>query len=292
MSWIELKLNVPYESLEQISGYLFALGCEGINVTDKEIYIYFTEHYWTDEIKLGLVECIRNFIPHFSLRHLQISALADQDWNINWKDSFRSLRITSRITVAPPWEKPNIQEGGMVITINPKMAFGTGHHESTQLAIIALEKWLKEGMQVLDIGTGSGILAITAKKLGAESVLAIDNDPLAINNAEENTRLNKLSGKVKFFVAELEYVYRQEYDLICANINLNVLLNYANLLTSFLNEGGILILSGILLSDELRLLNIYYQNGFQLLGRNARKSWLCLVLQLKTKEKDSTGFTG
>ena len=287
MSWIELKLNVPYESLEQISGYLFALGCEGINVTDEGIYIYFTEIYWTDEIKLGMVEYIRNFIPNFSLRHIQISALSDQDWNINWKDSFRSLKLTSKIIIAPPWDKPNVQQGEILITINPKMAFGTGHHESTQLVLIALEKWMQAGMQVLDIGTGSGILAITAKKLGAESVLAIDNDPLAINNAEENAVLNKLAGKIKFFITEAEYLYKEEYDLICANINLNVLLNYAKLLPSFLKADGILILSGIILSDEPRLLNIYYENGFKLLARNTRKSWLCLVLQLKVKKKEN-----
>ena len=104
---------------------------------------------------------------------LQVNALADQDWNIKWKESFKSLRITSKIIIVPPWEEQRVQKGEIVIIINPKMAFGTGHHESTQLVIIALEKWLKQEMQVLDVGTGSGILALLAEKLGADAVIII-----------------------------------------------------------------------------------------------------------------------
>ena len=285
MSWIELKINIAYESLEQISGYLFALGCEGINVTDEGIFIYFTPHCWTNEVKMGLVEYIRNFIPDFSIRQLQVHALADQDWNLSWKESFKPLRISDKVIVIPPWEKPNIQKGEIVITINPRMAFGTGHHESTQLVMFAMEKWLKKGMQVLDLGTGSGILALTAKKLGAENVMAIDHDPIAINNAEENAVLNNLTGRIRFYVARLEDLAAEEYDLVCANINKVVLSNYAGLLPSFLKLDGILIVSGILLSDESSLLNIYYENGFKLLARNTRKSWLCMVFQLKAKKK-------
>jgi ribosomal protein L11 methyltransferase len=286
MSWIELKLNIAYESLEQISAYLFALGCEGINVTDEGIYIYFTPFYWTEEAKLGLVEYISHFIPDFSMRQLQVKAIADQDWNLNWKESFKPLRISDKIIIVPPWEKPTIQKGEMVITINPRMAFGTGHHESTQLVMVAMEKWLKKGMQVLDLGTGSGILAFTAKKLGAETVLAIDHDPIAINNAEENAVLNGLAGRIKFYVAQLQDLAAEEYDLVCANINKVVLSDYAGLMPSFLKLDGILIISGILLSDESSLLNIYYENGFKLLARNTRRSWLCLVMQLTTKKKD------
>jgi ribosomal protein L11 methyltransferase len=281
MSWIELKINVPYDSLEKISGYLFALGCEGISVTDEDILIYFTEYKWTDENKLGLVEYIRQVIPEFSFRDLQINSIADRDWNQDWKKSFQPLRITGRIIIVPPWEKPRVSQGEIVIIINPKMAFGTGHHESTQLVIIALEKFVKKNMQVLDVGTGSGILAFVSKKLGAESIVAIDHDSFAIRNAQENAVLNGITGEIKFYHAQLEQLYKNEYDLICANMNKNILLKYATIFPWYLKEDGIIIISGILRNDEPEVLKIYYRNGFKLVKKSVKKEWVCLTLQLK-----------
>ena len=284
MSWIELKINISQDSLEEVSAYLFAVGCEGINVTDQDIILYFTAHKWNDENKLGLVEYIRNIVPGFSLGDLQIRSIADRDWNDEWKKSFRRIRVTDRIMIIPPWEKTRIREGEIAVIINPKMAFGTGHHESTQLVIIALEKLVKQGMYILDVGTGSGILSFISKKLGAEIVVAIDHDPLAIKNAEENALLNKMAGNIKFFVAQLEQLYRDEFDLICANINRNILMKYSNLFPDFLKQEGILILSGILRQDEPIVMNTFRDNGFKLLFRNSIKEWLCLVLQLKEKK--------
>ena len=164
------------------------------------------------------------------------------------------------------------------------MAFGTGHHESTQLMIAGLETWLKEGMNVLDVGTGSGILAIIADKLGADSVIAFDNDPVALKNAFENAQLNDTSGNVKFFLASPEMLKSSEYDLIMANINRNVLIKYADLFAELLKDNGKLILSGLLLHDEPEMLRIYYQAGFVLVQKNAIKDWLLLVLELRNRK--------
>ncbi len=283
MSWIELKLDLPYQKLELISGYLFAQGCEGINMTDDEILIYFSQFRWSEEIKLAILDYIQELVPGFGSRNIRQVSVSDRDWNKNWKDFFKPIRITRNFVVKPPWEDYHVRPGDIIVTINPQMAFGTGHHESTQLIAQSLEKYIKPGMRILDIGTGSGILAIFAEKLAAESVLAIDNDPVALKNAFENARLNNVSDNVKFFVAQPENLHPSEYDIVLANINLNVLLRYAELFPDFLNEGGKLILSGILRSDEKIMLKAFEKRGFHLLEKKSKKNWLSLVFELRIK---------
>lgn len=286
MSWIEIRMDLPQEKLELISGYLFAQGCEGINMTENGILIYFSQHRWSSEIKLALLDYIQEFIPGFGTRNLRVISFADKDWNKNWKNFFRPIHITTRLVVKPPWEKYRSHPGEIVLTINPQMAFGTGHHESTQLIAQCLEKYVKPGMRILDLGTGSGILALFAEKFTAESVMAIDNDPVALKNAFENAKLNNASDIVKFFVAQPENLQPSEYDIVMANINRNVLLRYADLLPKFLNVGGILMLSGIILSDEPTMINAFNKSGFRLVEKTALKDWLSLMFELKEKKEE------
>jgi len=281
MSWIEIKLNIPQEKMEDISAYIFAQGCEGINVTDKNIQVYFSQFRWSNETKLALIDYIREFVPTFGSRDIQVVRFADQDWNKKWKEYFKPLRISKRIVVKPSWESYKENSNDITLTIDPKMAFGTGHHESTQLMVIAIEKWMKEGMDILDVGTGSGILAIIAEKLGAGSVMAFDNDPVALKNAIENAQLNGTSNNTRFFLASPEMLQPSEYDLILANINRNVLLKYAKVFSELMKPEGKLIISGLLLSDEPKMLREYQKSGFVLVQKNAMKDWLSLVLELK-----------
>ena len=283
MSWIEIKLNIPLEKIEDISSYLFAQGCEGINLTDNNVIIYFSQFQWSNERKFALIDYIREFIPRFGTKDIQVVRIADQDWNKTWKAFFKPVRISQKIVVRPPWEQTGRSKDEIGIIINPKMAFGTGHHESTQLMITGLEEWLKEGMNVLDIGTGSGILAIIADKLGAESVLALDNDPVALRNAYENAQLNNTSGRVKFFLSSPEMLQPSEYDLILANINRIVLIKYADRFADLVKIDGKLILSGLLLSDELQMLQEYRRAGFKSIQKKEIKDWLMLVLELRNK---------
>jgi ribosomal protein L11 methyltransferase len=284
MSWIEIKLNIPHEKMESISAYLFAQGCEGVHLKEKYVIVYFSQFRWSNETKLALIDYIGEFIPSFSARDIQVVKFANQDWNKKWKEYFKPLRISHRIVVIPPWETPRGNREEIVITIDPKMAFGTGHHESTQLIIAGMEEWVKEGMDVLDAGTGSGILAIIADKLGAGSVLAFDNDPVAIKNAFENGQLNGLSKKVNFILANPEMLNPSEYDLILANINSNVLIKYAVLFADLLKKDGKILLSGLLRKDEFKMLQIFNQAGFVLVQKNSKKDWLFLVLELKNKK--------
>lgn len=285
MSWIELKLKIPEETLEKISSYLFAMGCEGMNVQKNSVVVYFSQLKWTDEIRTAIVQYISHFIPMFSAKLFQVKAIKDKNWMELWKSNFKQLRLTYKIIIKPPWDNYKATPGEIVVTIDPKMAFGTGHHESTQLIIENMEKLVTPETSVLDVGTGSGILAIIAEKLNAEKIMAIDNDPVAINNARENAIINGCK-RLKLFSAPLEMLEPEEFDLILANINRNVLMQYASYFPLFMRLNAKIMLSGVLLIDEKLVIDTYQKLGFRVVKRFAKKDWLAIIFELIDKKEN------
>ena len=158
------------------------------------------------------------------------------------------------------------------------MAFGTGHHETTQLVMVMLQKYLKNEQRVLDAGTGSGILAILAAQLGAAEITAFDNDPIAIENAKENFDLNNIKTAHSIIYGVLEDIKELEYDVIVANIDRNVLLQLPEKLVGYIRPGGILILSGLLSRDEDKILNAYEEFDWRPVEKNQRGAWIVLAL--------------
>ncbi len=176
----------------------------------------------------------------------RVKHLTTEDWAEAWKRHYRPLRIGDRIVVTPSWEEPATRSGDVVIKLDPGMAFGTGTHPSTQLALRLLEKYLRPRSVVLDVGTGSGILAIAAVKLGAMRVIATDIDPEAVRTAEENARLNEVRNQITLLVESV--IDAGRYDLVLVNILADViadLLLHENL-AQRVTPDGVLILSGII----------------------------------------------
>lgn len=283
MSFVELQLRINPEILDGISAYLFAMGCEGINVTDDGVIIYFQARKWTAETKSALKDYISQFIPDFSSKELKVKQIADQDWSKGWRKYFKFIKLTDRVTVQPPWDEYKAVSDQINLIINPKMAFGTGHHESTQLMVELAEKYIRPGNSVLDLGTGSGILAILAKKLGAEMVIGIDNDPVTVPNAEENAALNNVTG-IQFYIGTLAQLERTPFDVVMANINRNILLEHARLFEHYIKPGGILLLSGLLRSDEAMMVSTMKQNGYTLLKKIIKREWLGLAFKISEEK--------
>jgi ribosomal protein L11 methyltransferase len=203
--------------------------------------------------------------------------IADPGWATAWMDRFEPLRIGRRLLIVPPWNSKVVTRR-LKLVINPGQAFGTGHHATTHGAIVTIEKLCatRPFEHALDVGTGSGVLAIAMRLMGVARVDAIDVDPVALENARENAILNSLDSKIRFTTTPLARL-RRRFDLITANILSSTLIGMASALTRLLADGGRLILGGILNREAAAVLGAY-RPGLRSLGVRRDRGWTTLVL--------------
>ncbi len=189
----------------------------------------------------ALQELARAF-PHLKPRE---RPLAEEEWTQGWKSFFSPLLVGQRLLVKPPWERRRPPPGRVAVVIDPGLAFGTGHHTTTQMCLEAEERYLEPGMRVLDLGTGSGILAIAAARLGAGRVVALDTDPVAVKAARSNARANRVLGRVSVRTGSLEGRLRP-FDLLLANISSQAIIGLARPLSRAARPGAVLAAGGFL----------------------------------------------
>lgn len=208
-----------------------------------------------------------------------VTNFEDENWNKQWESNFQPISVENLCRVRAPFHQT---EKGfkLEIVIEPKMAFGTGHHQTTWLMIRELFHINLNQKKVLDMGCGTGILAIVAEKLGASSVTAIDIDNWAFENAKENI-VNNGCTKTKAFIGDSNLLIGETFDIILANINLNVLLSDLRKYYSSLNSSGLLIMSGILKTDIQALSRVAEDIGFIILNQENRNDWMLLSTQKK-----------
>jgi len=276
--WAEIIVHMSPANLEVLSPAIMDLEADGIQELDDRFKIYFPADKWDKGKETELINTIRQYFPEFSNESVENITIPDEDWNESWKDSFRIFKVTEKLVIRPDWEEYLPSGDERVIVIAPKMAFGTGHHETTQLVLRMMEKYVKKGQKVLDAGTGSGVLAIYAAMLGAESLVAFDIDPVAIENTRENFELNKIETPHKIFAGKISQVPGR-FDMLLANIERNILLDLAHELTERAESEGILILSGLLHSDRDVILTRYSESGWKLLESKQKNEWITLVMK-------------
>lgn len=209
----------------------------------------------------------------------------DKDWKDKWKDFFHSFRIGSNIAIVPTWEEPeNLKDDDIVIRIDPGIAFGTGAHETTRLCIEELQKYVKGGEAVLDVGCGSAILTIAAMKLGADHTFAMDIDPVAVRAAGDNLRDNGINDNVVLKSGDMigdskirEEVYREDYDIIVANILAPVLVPLTPLIAPAMKKGAVYICSGIAAPLAGTVKEAIDKAGLTLVSEKEQNDWVCLT---------------
>jgi len=276
-----IEMSVSDFDQDLLSALFFQSGCAGIEECSPHHWrIYFSKPLSASQQK-SIIDKLKNMHPSLDMASVVFSNDDQQDWQAEWKKYFQPIRVTSRIWVAPPWDLPNLKQNEICLIIDPQMAFGTGSHESTQLMIRAMEKYMPSAARVLDVGTGSGILAILAKKLRALQVLACDIEPEAIENAQHNAGLNKVDN-IEFQCGDLSRITTNDFDIILANINLNVLLDLIPKLAMKLQPQGLLILSGLLVVDENSILPTAVKY-FTFIEKFVQGEWLALVLKKSTE---------
>ncbi|ODA42598.1 50S ribosomal protein L11 methyltransferase [Desulfosporosinus sp. BG] len=301
MDWREVAVTVSTEGEETVADLFYQLGCPGVSVEDPELlrsYVesgkwdyhdfgeveftgtsvvkgYFPEDAeLTDKLEtldLGIRELIQRF-PHWVVQAKGIS-LKEEDWATAWKAYFKPIRIGKKILIKPTWEQVEPLAGDIVLELDPGMAFGTGTHATTTLCLEELEKIVKPGQIVFDLGTGSGILAIAAAKLGAK-VDAVDLDAVAVKVAQENVDLNRVSDQVKVLRGDLGTVLKGQADIVIANIIADVILMLLPDLKRILRPEGEFLASGIIEPRAVDVEAGLKEAGFEILERVEDSGWI------------------
>jgi len=263
-----LKLNLKTENEEQ-SEICMALLTEwpvlGMEQKDSGLEVYLNEEDWNEE---NILDSVSPYIQSFEWETIE-----ELNWNQQWESSFEPVYLGNEILIRASFHVSQPQYRYQIV-ITPKMSFGTGHHQTTRLMLQFIHTLYLENKRVLDFGCGTGILSIFARMKGASFVLGTDHDEWCIQNAKENIALNELNG-IEISDCALNEV-EGPYDVILANINLNVLKDHVKELFALLNPEGILILSGILCSDRDALSKVYSEGGFHLRAAQSEGDWLAM----------------
>ncbi|MEE0741630.1 MAG: 50S ribosomal protein L11 methyltransferase [Emergencia sp.] len=201
----------------------------------------------------------------------------DTQWKDKWKEYFKPALISDSIVVKPTWESYENRDGKRVIEIDPGMAFGTGTHETTSLCVKMLEKYQEEGHKVLDVGCGSGILSIAAAMLGAEDVLGVDIDPVAVEVAEENIGLNHVEKTARAQYGDLTKGVDYKADIVVANLMADLVMMLAEDAAKHMTDDGFFISSGILVEKEALVAEHLENRGYQIVEIKEDGGWCCIV---------------
>jgi len=268
--------TLPFD-LELLSGIFWNFDITGLMEDDDHITVFTSGKSKDSEIQFDeVLNKLKQekFIDSFNIEK---EILEDQNWNKLWEKSREVIRVSDRIVVKPTFKSYVAKENEIVLTIDPKMSFGTGEHQTTKLMLKMLEKIVKPEMIVLDVGSGTGILSIAAIKLGAQIAVAVDFDEICLENCRENSILNKVQNSIEILTGEIDLVKKNNFDLVTANIQKNVLIEIAEKIRERLSQNGLVLLSGLLESDRNEIENKYNSLGFQAVEIEQMDEWIAIL---------------
>lgn len=265
---------------EIISGFIYLFPTlTGIEERENELLCFFTEFKEDDFQQLR--EFLLNLKKFSLIERFEIitEEVETKNWNEEWEKTIQPIKVSERIVIKPSFRDYQANQNEIVIVIDPKMSFGTGYHQSTRIMIRLIERFLSPEMKVLDVGTGTGVLAIVCAKLGASKIITCDNDEFVLDNVLENFEKNNVSDKCSFILGTIDEIIENNFDLILANIQKNVLIDIAEKIKSKIANRGLVILSGLLIEDEKDICEKYSSLGFNLLEKEIEDEWIGLVFQ-------------
>ena len=296
MSWLELSVRVPAEMVEPVVELLQKYGGQravveeagGFNPDEGEaqdpsrpatVRTYLPENRGTAGRRARIEAGLRLFSLIQPLDLLPPRSVAAQDWEEMWKSHFQPLRVGERLVIRPPWREYAHKQGDLVLTLDPGMAFGTGYHPTTQMCLELMEPLVGPGLRVLDLGAGSGVLTLAAVALGADSVLALDTDPIAVRVGRRNLRANRAGRRARMARGTLPLDDAVGFHLAVANISANVLIGLADELARCLLPGGTLIASGVLDERAADVRSRLEGAGLRLVEERRSEDWVAMRLE-------------
>lgn len=276
---IEITIPAGEDLRQQLIAMLGQLGIEGFWEDGDLLKCYVPEQKWSPALQEEMRSVIGMLASPSShpLPPMHVQALADRNWNAEWEKTIQPIHVTPRIVITPSWHVYTPAQGELVLTIDPKMSFGTGYHESTRLILGLVEHAIRAGMTVLDVGTGTGVLAIAAIRLGAAHAVACDIDEWSYDNAIENATLNGVADRITILQGDITVTPDRSHDLVIANIQRNVLIPMLPAMRSRLAPGGTLLLAGLLNTDREEMTAALRAQGFTLLQERAENEWIALA---------------
>ena len=315
MNWVEIDIYTTTEGIEPLTGSLLGLGINGFIIKDSADFEDFLSDKsvnwdYIDDDLMGLKDCettvtaylpenaqgldylegvkselkalkIRDVDKKFGRLEYELKNVKEEDWANNWKQYFKPLSIGEKLLIKPSWETVSPDEKRKILEIDPASSFGTGQHNTTQLCLELIEKNLKDGYNILDLGCGSGILSIGALLLGAKSAYAVDIDANSVKIAKENAEKNNIPStiytvKCGNIIDDDKFASQigTEYDLVCANIVADVLIGMSDKFSGFLKENGTLIVSGIIDSRKDEVLDVIKSKGLKLIEIREKEDWV------------------
>ncbi|MBP8855878.1 MAG: 50S ribosomal protein L11 methyltransferase [Oscillospiraceae bacterium] len=300
MEWTDISITVPKSFADTAQAIATGISGSGIYVEDysdlekgveeiahidlieqslldkkrDEVIVHF--YASPDDNPAALSDLLRTRLLAAEVPHtLRLSGVAQEDWETSWKAYYHAMDIGKRLAIVPSWEEYATER--TVIRLDPGMAFGTGTHETTALCLTALDELVKGGERMLDIGTGSGILAIAALKLGAAEAEGVDIDPMCVRTAGENAALNGTAEHFKVLIGDLSQKASGKYDIICANIVANAILSLASAVPALLAPQGMFIASGIIDVREAEVCEGLRRAGLDVQEIRRDNGWVCIL---------------
>ena len=309
MKWTEVCIKTTEDASDAISEMLTTIGAGGVVIEDPNeirrqiespnsldyadqefmdslgtevtIKAYFNEESTPDELAVLIREKLK-FISQFlevGNGYTGYKMVDDEDWATAWKKHYKPFNISDSVVIKPSWEEYEQKAGEIIIEMDPGMAFGTGTHETTKLCSQLLEKYVKKGDTIIDVGCGTGILSIIAVKLGASHAEAIDIDDVAARVTKENCIINGVLNNITVKKGVLADLESQKADIVVANIIADVVISLTALMPSYLKKGGILLTSGIIKERKDDVIKAYTELGFEFINLLEMGEWVAIVFK-------------
>ena len=296
MLWVELSIDTPSEFVEPLTQVFTEHGEGGVAielpaghnpdegeeapVPERVTVTTYIPHDNRLEGRYARIDTAVRLVAHVGdVSDLRVRVVEEEEWQESWKEHFYAFRVGMRTVVVPTWRTYEPRDNDVVITIDPGMAFGTGHHPTTRMCLELLESHVQPGDRVLDLGCGSGILSIAAAKLGAAEVFGLEIDPIAVSVAECNLRENGVKDSVRTDEATLPHPKAESdgYDLLVANVSAKVITELADHIVGVVRSGGTLIFSGILDKQQTEVIERMVALGVQFDEGLTDADWVALV---------------
>ena len=283
MRWAEIQVETTAQAQEAVANLMIENGCGGTAIQGEApvlVTCYLPVDDRLEERLLRMAARIKD-LPRFGLDigpgEITIKYAEEQDWAEAWRQYFHTIRVGKRVVVKPTWEKYERKAGDVVVEVDPGMAFGTGNHPTTQLCLRALEKYVRPRRVAVDFGTGSGILAIAAAKLGASLVIAFDCDDTAVRAARANVQQNNLEERIEVHKSDGLGFINCRVDLVTANLVAETIMGQSQALADLLKTGGVLIASGITADRSVEVEQSLRNAGFDIAEILTQDEWVTIV---------------